>query len=246
MDGVLPGPAKQRSIYWQSFFFIFVVLLAAYVLFQSPFFLITNIEVRGNSMLTASEITEVSGIVTGVNIFKADLKTAMDRVKMLPLVKNVEAGRKYPGTVVIMVQERTPVALVVVERDFVELDADGYYLRRGKISAAGLPVITGVPVKSAGPGKRVEGSGLDTALQVVEQLPAGLCEVLSEVHVAGDGRVTLYTMDGVECRLGLPENVDSKGSYILQVLDNLRNQNAKSIEYVDFSIISSPVVKYRE
>jgi len=157
----------------------------------------------------------------------------------------VDIVRMYPGTIVITVQERIPIALVVVDGNFVELDHNGYYLRQGKAGTAGLPVITGVPVKSASPGRLVVGQGLDTALEVVESIPAELCDILSEVHVAGDGCITMYTLDGVECRLGLPKELDSKSSYILQVLENLRNQNAQTIEYVDFSIISSPVVKYK-
>jgi len=246
MDVASSRPVKKKAIFWQSFFFVFVVLLAAYVLLQSPLFLIKNVDVRGNSLLTASEVARISGIVTDENIFKADLKTGVDRVKTLPLVKDVDIVRKYPGTVVITVQERVPVALVVVDGNFVELDHSGYYLRQGKAGTTGLPVITGVPVESASPGRLVQGKGLDIALKVVESIPAELCADLSEVHVAGDGCVTLYTLDGVECRLGLPEELDSKGSYILQVLENLRNQNAQTIEYVDFSIISSPVVKYKK
>jgi len=114
------------------------------------------------------------------------------------------------------------------------------------VSTTGLPVITGVPVEVSKPGRRIEGESLEEALRVVLQLPAELVADLSEINIGSDGRVTLYTMEGVECRIGLPENVESKGGYIVQVLDELRNRNAKSIEYIDFSIISSPVVKYRE
>ncbi len=235
---------KKRAIFWQSFFFVLIILLAAYVLLQSPLFLIKKVDVRGNSRLTAGEVVRVSGIVTDVNIFKADLKKGAERIKTLPLVKEAEITRKYPGTVIITVRERVPVAMVVVDGNFVELDRNGYYLRQGKAGATGLPVITGGPVKSAGPGRPLEGQGLDTALEVVESIPAELCAALSEVHVAGDGCVTLYTLDRVECRLGLPKELDTKGSYVLQVLENLREQNAR-IEYVDFSIISSPVVKYK-
>lgn len=245
MDVASSRPVKKKAIFWQSFFFIFVVLLAAYVLLQSPLFLIKDIDVRGNSLLTANEVARISGIVTDVNIFKADLKNGVDKVKTLPLVKDVDIARKYPGTVVITVQERIPVALMVADGDFVELDHSGHYLRQGKAGTAGLPVITGVPVKSASPGRLVEGQGLDTALEVVESIPAELCDVLSEVHVAGDGCITLYTLEGVECRLGLPKELDSKGSYILQVLENLRNQNAQTIDYVDLST-NSPVVKYKK
>jgi len=235
---------KRRAIFRQSFFFVFIILLTAYVLLQSPLFLIKKIDVRGNSLLTAGEISGISGITPGVNIFKADLKKGVERVKTLPLIKEADISRKYPGTVIITVRERIPVAMVAADGSFVELDHTGHYLRQGKAGAAGLPVITGVPVKSAGPGRPMEGQGLDTALEVVESIPAELCAVLSEVHVAGDGCVTLYTLDGVECRLGLPKELDAKGSYILQVLEDLREQNAR-IEYVDFSIINSPVVKYK-
>lgn len=235
---------KRRAIFWQSFFFVLIILLAVYVLLQSPLFLIKKIDVRGNSLLTSGELAGISGIETGVNIFKADLKKSEERVKTLPLVKDTDITRHYPGTVVITVHERIPVAMVTADGNFVELDNAGYYLRQGKVSAAGLPVITGVPVQSAGPGRPVEGKGLATALGVVESIPAELCAVLSEVHMAGNGSVVLYTLDGVECRLGLPKELGTKGDYILQVLENLRKQNAR-IEYVDFSIISSPVVKYK-
>ncbi|MFA7468439.1 MAG: hypothetical protein WCY82_09260, partial [Desulfotomaculaceae bacterium] len=62
MDAASSRPVKKKAIFWQSFFFVFVVLLAAYVLLQSPLFLIKNIEVRGNSLLTANEIARISGI----------------------------------------------------------------------------------------------------------------------------------------------------------------------------------------
>ena len=243
MNGAGSGRRKRKLFYWQSFFFVFIVILAVYILFQSPVFLIGDIAVQGNTTLTSADLIKVSGIVTGINIFKVDLETAAHRVKALPMVKSADIGRKLPSSVLIRIEERIPVALVLAGGDFVELDAEGYYLRRGKASAVGLPVITGVSMEVAGPGQRAGGAGLDAALQVVEKLPAELRRVLSEINMSGDGRVTLYTMEGVECHLGLPEKVESKGRL---VLDTLRSEGAGSIEYVDFSILSSPVVKYKK
>ncbi|MCG8400474.1 MAG: FtsQ-type POTRA domain-containing protein [Firmicutes bacterium] len=243
MDGAGSGTRKGKTFYWQSFFFIFIVILAVYILFQSPVFLIGHIAVQGNTTLTSADLINVSGIVTGINIFQVDLETAAHRVKALPMVKSADIGRKLPSTVLMRVEERVPVALVLADGDFVELDAEGYYLRRGKASAAGLPVITGVSMEASGPGQQAGGAGLDVALQVVGKLPAELRRALSEVNISDDGRVILYTMDGVECHLGLPEEVESKGRL---VLDTLRSEGVESIEYVDFSILSSPVVKYKK
>lgn len=235
---------KKKIIFWQSFFFIFIVFMVGYVLLQSPIFTIAKITVQGNNKITAGEIVQVSGIVTGLNIFKADLQTASNKVKVLPMVKEVNIVREFPDTVLIKVIERVPVVLVVADGQFVELDADGYYLRKGSAATTGLPVVTGVEVQAVGPGKIVQGKGLDVALQVVQELTVPLRNILSEVHVNNVGLVTLYTLDGIECRLGMPENVGTKGDYFLQVIEELQ-EGDKNIEYVDFSS-NSPVVMYKD
>ncbi len=235
---------KKKFIFWQSFFFIFIMFMASYVLLQSPIFTITKITVQGNNKLIREEVVQVSGIVTGMNIFKADMQTASARVKVLPMIKEVKIDRDFPDTIVIKIVERKSVALVAVDEHFVELDAEGYYLRTGSVAANGLPVITGVHVQAVGPGKKVTGKRLDIALQVVQELNDELRNNLSEVHVDNVGLVTLYTLDGIKCRLGTPENIVTKGDYFLQVIQELQEGN-KSIEYVDFSIINSPVVKYK-
>ncbi|WP_034631289.1 cell division protein FtsQ/DivIB [Desulfotruncus alcoholivorax] len=234
----------KKFIFWQSFFFIFIVLLAAYVLLQSPIFTISNIYVTGNNSLPAGDVIKVSGIVTGMNIFKADINTAVSKIKAIPMVKDVKATRKFPHTVVIEISERAPIALVLWDGRFVEVDAEGVYLRRGKAGTTGLPVITGGRLQAFGPGKPVKGTEFEKALKVVGQLPVELRQNLSEVNVSGDERVTLYTIEGTECRLGFAEDAGKKGNYIWQVLQELK-EKGKKIEYVDFSIANSPVVKYR-
>ncbi|WP_347488326.1 FtsQ-type POTRA domain-containing protein [Desulfoscipio sp. XC116] len=236
---------KKKFILWQSFFLIFIVLLAAYILLQSPIFTISKIIVQGNNKVTAGEIVQVSGIVTGMNIFKADLHTASAKVNVLPMIKGVNIIRNFPDNIIIKVVERVPVALVVVDGKFVELDAEGYYLRAGSAAATGLPVVTGINVQAAGPGKKVKGKELDVALRVVQELGVQLRNSLSEVHVGNVGLITLYTLEGIECQLGMPENVAVKGNYFLQVIKELQAGD-KNIEYVDFSIVNSPVVKYKD
>jgi len=233
----------NKHIFWQSFFFIFVVLLAAYVLLQSPIFTINDIYVLGNNSLSSDEIIKVSGIVTGMNIFKADLNNAASKIKAIPMIKAVKIVRKFPRTIVIEASERLPVALVLLEGRFIEVDEEGIYLFPGKAGTTGLPVITGGKLLASGPGKPVKGTEFEKALKVVAQLPVELRQNLSEVNVNNDERVTLYTLDGTECKLGFAEDAGKKGNYILQVLQQLKHQG-KKIEYVDFSIANSPVVKY--
>lgn len=244
MQGEARTGKYKGFLLWQSFFFVLALFLAIYILFRSPLFIIDRVIVQGHSLLNESEIVRASGIVTGLNIFQADLQTATAKIEALPIIKDVRVDRRFPSTIVIKVVERVPVALVVHDGRFVELDEQGYYLRQGRAGTTGLPVITGIVVQKASPGRPVEGNRLDTALQVMLELPAELRSSLSEVHLGQDQGVVLYTLEGVECQLGLPDQVNQKGDYFLQVQRELE-EKGKIIEYVDFSVINSPVVKYK-
>lgn len=244
MQGETRIGKHKGFILWQSFFFVLALLLAFYILFRSPLFIIDRVVVQGHGLLKESEIVRASGIVTGLNIFQADLQSATSKIQSMPVIKEVQVERILPGTIAVKVVERVPVALVVHDGRFLELDEQGHYLRQGQAGTAGLPVLTGIVVQKASPGRPVAATHLDLALQVVQELPPTLRAKLSEVHLGQDRRVVLYTMDGVECQLGLPDEIYQKGDYFLQVQREL-GEKGKVIEYVDFSVLNSPVVKYK-
>lgn len=229
---------------WESIFFILLILLGAYVLLGSSLFDIRRVSVEGNHTLAASEIITASGITVGANIFKVDLKQAAEKLKALPMIRDAQLVRRLPDQVLIRVAERRPAALVPWGDGFVQVDADGVCLQNGKPTGS-LPVITGMSVRVPPPGQRVQGRGLDTALKVIGQLPAALVGQLSEVHLDSAGLVVLYTTDGVQCRLGTPDDIADKGAVLQQVLGDVRNQGRR-IQYIDLSYVGMPVVKYAD
>lgn len=237
-------PAR-RFILWESVFFIFLLFVAAYVLLQSPLFEVRRIKVEGNEVLSAQEVIAVSGVHLETNIFKVNLKDAERRLSVVPLVKRAELKRVLPGTILIKLVERRPVALLPVKGSFIALDEEGVYLFAESAGVKGLPVITGVEgVEHGGPGRRVRGEGLNTALRTVVEMPAELVNRLSEICVGGS-EIVLYTLEGVQCRLGPPEELKEKGIVVLKVLQELEREE-RVIEYIDVSSFSSPVVKYVE
>ncbi|GBF34448.1 cell division protein FtsQ [Desulfocucumis palustris] len=241
------GTANKKRGYnlWQSVFFVFLVTLGLYILLRSPLFEVRGVTVEGNNYLATEKILSVSGINTGENIFKINLKEASERLKIIPMLKSVELERRLPATVLIKVTERSPVALFSSSGGFIQVDAEGVYLQKGSPSDRNLPVVTGIKYVLPSPGKPLKGQGLDTALRVVRELPEELLPKLSEVNINEQGNVCLYTLDGIQCRLGSPEDVSEKAMFLSRVIDELKAKN-KKIEYVDLSYVGSPVVQYLE
>jgi len=227
----------------QSVFFILLVVVAAYVLLQSPFFQVKKIVVSGNRQLKSEEIISYSGITTGANIFKLNLSQSEQKLKMVPLLKDAALERKLPDKIVIHVVERKAVALIAAKDNFIKVDADGVYLQKGDIASSALPVITGLNVALDGPGKPVKSQYLPVALEALAKLPKSLILNTSEIHINDDGQLWLYTMNGVQGRLGLPKEIEYKGIVFQQVLNSLK-QTGGEIQYIDLSNPRVPVVKY--
>lgn len=228
----------------QSIFFVLVFLTAAYILARSSLFEVREIRVTGNSSLAREQIVAVSGINPGQNIFKLDLKESMEKLRVIPLIKNVSMSRDLPAAVEIRVEERKPCALLPVESGFIQVDREGVCLQRGDIAANQFPVITGVNFSQPAPGQQIESESLDKALTVIKELPPALLPQLSEININGEQAV-VYTLDGIQCHLGTVKDLKRKGDVFINVLNELKTKG-KKIEYIDLSYTGSPVVKYVE
>ncbi len=234
---------KRKINFGESLFFIFFILLASFVLLVSPLFEIREITVEGNRELTPEKIIAQSGITAGVNIFKVNLRESAAAVKTLPMVKEADVFRDLPGRVVIKVAERKPVALVPAQDGFVAVDMDGVCVRGARVGEKGLPVITGIDAQVPYLGQSLQSENLAFVLKVIAELPAELVNNLSEVKRDQNGQIILYTLQGVPCRLGYPDDAAKKGTILIQVLKELRG---RKIEYIDLSLPGAPVVKFEK
>ena len=233
---------RKKNNLSESVFFILLVLVAVFILFQSPVFEVRQIVVSGTT-ISAETIISVSGISPGQNIFKLDIKSAEKKIQLLPLVKVVNITRKLPATINVNLEERKAVGVLQITDGFTQVDDEGVCLRKIDIANSKMPVITGVQVDFPGIGKRMKSEKLSTVLNVVDELPGEILPKLSEVHIDDEGRIQLYMLDGIQCRLGLPEKIKQKGQILLDVLQELQPKG-KKIEYIELTYYGNPVVKY--
>ncbi|MCL6638309.1 MAG: FtsQ-type POTRA domain-containing protein [Firmicutes bacterium] len=237
-------PRKKRNIF-ENLFFVLLLLTTGFVLLNSPLFEVKRIEVSGNRYLDAGAIRAAANIGMGTNIFKVNLNAVAGDIKVIPMVKEVRVRRVLPASILVEISEREPLGLFPTAEGFIEIDAEGVYLKKASAGAEGLPVVTGVRAAAPNPGEPVQGENLREALQVIGGLAPEVVKELSEVHVGAGGQVVLYTLDRIQCRFGAATEIAEKSRVLTQVLKEIRNQGAK-IQYIDLSCAGSPVVYYKK
>lgn len=88
---------------------------------MSVFFRVAKVEVVGNSIYTAEEVVEASGIGTGDNLFFINRFSAASRIfSKLPYVDKAKVTRALPNRVTITIQESSAMAYVQAD--------DGYWV----------------------------------------------------------------------------------------------------------------------
>lgn len=105
------------------------------------FFRVTRVEVRGIRNARAAEIVKALPVPAGMSVF-GDLGPIEVAADSLPGFERVSVGRKLPGTLVVTLREREPVALVMRRGKLALVSELGEVLPFDPtVSAPDLPVI---------------------------------------------------------------------------------------------------------
>ncbi|HZK85099.1 MAG TPA: cell division protein FtsQ/DivIB, partial [Desulfosporosinus sp.] len=211
---------------------------------RSSAFTVQHVMVQGLKLSPESEILKLANGIEGQNLFLFDQEVLKHKITLHPLVQNVQFQRKLPHTLVIIVTERIPVAMVVVPKGVLEVDAQGNFLRRleswPKIDH---PVITGIKIKdTVGPGQNLANPLLTAALNLVGQAPPSLLSQIGELHVDTLQQMTMYLRSGVEVRLGQANDWKPKLNSLSQLIStNEYKSFQQGVRYIDFTA-AKPVI----
>ncbi|HEX9892007.1 MAG TPA: FtsQ-type POTRA domain-containing protein [Actinomycetota bacterium] len=213
--------------------------VAAAVVITSPLFHIREVEVRGAGRLGEMEVIRLSGISLRDNLILADTGAAEDALLGSPWVAGASIERSLPGTLIISIRERRPVAEVPDGRGaFSVVAADGVVVARAERRNPALVELPPVPAGLAA-GARLGGQG--AALRVAASFDERLRRLVSKLRVEGaEIRGTLA--GGGEVRYGRAESMPQKNAAILNLVRYARREGL-AVEYLDVSTPTSPVLK---
>jgi cell division protein FtsQ len=211
-------------------------------LLTSPRFAISEVAVSGASRLTPEEVVAASGIGPGTNLFRLDSAEVVARVEALPLVRRADLVRRFPNRVTISIEERRPFTLVHAGR-LHWIDEHGVSLgAEPKAVAPSVPVITGLqPTDLEGqpPSRRVA-AGI-SLLRVLLRSETALIQQISEIDVSRPDGPVLYTVEGVEVRIG-SEDWEARLGRLQGVLAQIR-AGGEAVSAIDLRFRDQVVLK---
>lgn len=179
-------------------------------------FRVEAVELEGARFLTLDDAIRTAAVEPGAGIWD-DAGPWKARLTAHPLVRHVEVGRRLPGTLVLIVEEEEPVALVptpILE----PVDREGRYLPLDPaVHSLDLPVIRPAPTETEE--SRPSRARLQPLARAVERLRADpvFFSRTSEVRSERDGSLRIrwgadpevfFRIDGVVDPLRIRQGVD--------------------------------------
>jgi cell division protein FtsQ len=213
-------------------------------LVTSPRFAVSEVQVLGASRLAAAEIIAASGIRGGVNLWKIDARAAAAAVEGLAAVRRAEVIRAFPNRVTIVVEERRPFTLVHAGR-LHWIDEDGVRVAsEARAVTVSLPVISGLTDDEIASASRAPSERVLTGVRLIRTLlrtGSPLLAQISEVDVGRNDGPVLYTVDGIEVRLGA-EEWDSRIPRLAGVLAQVAS-SGQAVSAIDLRFRDQVVLK---
>ena len=128
-----------------------VAVGAPLVLRHLDYFHLQRVELVGARYLTPTDVAAALGADTAASVWDPPA-TYVARVVALPLVASAEVERKLPGTLVVRIAERTPVALVAADGGLRAVDTAGTLLPIDPVATPVDAPVIGAPVGARDPG----------------------------------------------------------------------------------------------
>jgi len=208
------------------------LIASGYWAFTTERFAVVAVEVRGASRVPPQRILEASGIVHGQNLWRIDPARVRGRLEELPEIRRADVIRELPNRVSIVVEERRPFTLVHAAK-LHWLDEEGRVLGdETRAVNTEVPVISGLSEEELVTMRTSPGPRARTAIALIRALlrtGSALASEISEIDMSRAEGPVLYTVDGVEVRLG-SEEWDERLARLEGVLAQVASQDVNGVD----------------
>lgn len=206
---------------------ITVVAASIGLVYRSPLLDVDHVAVHGTHLADPAEVRRAAAVSSDQPLASVDLGAARRNVEAVPWVDAVHLRRSWPGTLVVEVTERVPVAVVGQGASLALVDRTGRVLGSGS-AAAWLPVIYGAVPR---PGARLDRRRCRLAA-VFAALPVALRSQVGAGRVSGRS-LTFTLTDGVTVRWGDAGQTPAKAASLMALLTQA---GRSTIATVDVSV----------
>lgn len=228
----------RRSIGGMVSLVLIALVVGMWAVAASPLFHVRDVRVRGNRHLSSSEIVDLARIGEATNILTLSAGRLERALTRSPWVRSVDVSRSIPWTLVLHIEERTPVAWVGQGDRAAVVAADGTILALRKKAPAGL-VSLGPWEEPLAPGARL--TGLRESLGAAATLPHELRRRVASAAIHR-GELVLELDEGTRVEYGDGGSFRQKNAALARVLRWAGEQHA-DLDYVDLRVPRNPAVR---
>ncbi|WLV25685.1 cell division protein FtsQ/DivIB [Aciduricibacillus chroicocephali] len=181
---------NRRLITYLSIFFLLIFFV---IYIQSPLSRVHTVHVKGNALLSDSEVKKLTGISRKTNIWSVHKEELQQKLEKNPLIKQATVSRDFPNTVSISVKEYTRIAYIIKNKGYEPLFASGKTVDkfRTKSIPGDAPVLYGFK----------NSKQLEEMAAELEKLNPGIRKLISEVHFNNQSdkneKLELFMNDGL-------------------------------------------------
>lgn len=201
------------------------VLAACALIYNSPLFSISRVEVAGVKHLTADRVRQLAKVPAGSTLLRFPADEVASRVSADPWVESVSVSRVFPNGMRIRVTERQPVAVVQTDKGTWLADRNSYLIAPASNEAtfAGIPAIGAVPglVLKAG---RTTSPELRNAIAVLTGISPQLASAVKSMSAPTVDGTSVLTKDRVEIVFGEAVDLPVKDAGARRILQEQRGR----------------------
>lgn len=209
------------------------IAAASLVVSRSSLLRLRHLEVVGTSSLTRAQVVRLAALSSSTNVLWFDAGAVERRLESDPWVARAAVTRRLPGTILISVVERTPVAMIRDGRGFTLLAGDGVTLGTVEADPA-LPEIVITPDSSLPGGN----APAQAAARAIAGLDGGRRPAVVRA-VVDAGALAVELDGGTRVEFGDPLGIEAKAAAARRILRWATAQGAK-IASVNVAAPDSP------
>ncbi len=229
---------------FRGIFFLLISGLILGIIVYVPFFTLKEIKLTGASYLTKEDIMKIANIYPGEPLFELETDQVAGRLSNDLRIEEVTVRRDLPSALEVTIKERKPVATIVCDYGYLDLDRNGKVIDSYKtLKTMQIPMITGATVRDLYIGDDVDDETIKNVLTFLQKLDEASLNKLSEISIKDGNYLVAYTNTdkAVQIRIGKLERIEEKARLTEDFLKDLES-NPHAVEYVDFNY-TAPFIK---
>jgi cell division protein FtsQ len=188
-----------------------------YVAINSSLLSVQDVKVVGAHNLDQASLVAISGL-RGQNMLTMSDDGARRRLLAIPAIRSVDIRREWPNSVVIAVEERTPVAFWSVAGHDFPVDQEGVVLSAGTPDGPAPRIVEVTPGRVLVPGDRVHPDALAFAQRIMAESPRFLEANVAELEYEAGVGVTVIFDGGMRVTFGDDRSYDYKIAVLSELL----------------------------